>query len=113
MADKHNFTIDKGATFERVLLYTDVNDLAIDLTGFTARMQIRPYYGKTVTYELTTENGAITIDALLGKITLLITAAITDDFNVGNEIYDLELVNGATVLRLIEGDTIITNNVTV
>ena len=112
MADKHNFTIDKGATFSRSIIYKDQLGIPIDLTGYTARMQIREYYNKPILHELNTENGGIVLVPLLGQIILSISAGVSDAFNVLDFIYDLELINGANVFRLIEGKVIVKENVT-
>lgn len=95
--------IEQGATFNLVFLYQDENGAAINLTGMTARMQLRRTYNSpTALISLTTENSRITIDALLGKITLNIDAVTTATLT-GSGVYDLELVNGSNVSRILEG----------
>jgi hypothetical protein len=78
-----------------------------DLTGYTARMQIRITRGSTVTvHELTTENGGITLNAADGGINLLISDTDTAAFDFDNAVYDLELINTAgngDVTRVAEG----------
>ena len=103
-AGKHNFTCEQGATFSRVITINDNNDALLNLTGYTARMQVRSLVDSASTLvDLTTENGGITLGGAAGTITLTInaatTAAITDD-----GVYDLELEAGdGTVTRLLEG----------
>jgi hypothetical protein len=95
--------IEQGATFNLVFLYQDENGDAINLTGMTARMQLRRQYNSpSPLLSLTTENSRIAIDALLGKITLNIDATTTATLN-GSGVYDLEIVNGSTVNRILEG----------
>ena len=108
-----NIKIDKGATFERNITWTDNSGTAIDLTGFTARMQIRKNYKSAIIQELTTENGGITLTALTGEIYLLIEATDTDVFTDDRAIYDLELINGTKVYRVLQGDVLINENVTI
>lgn len=66
----------------------------VDLTGFTARMQIRNDIDSTaVIAELTTANSGIVIDNTQKTITLLISATNTTLFSFTTAVYDLELVS--------------------
>ena len=66
----------------------------VDLTGFTARMQIRSDIDSTaVIAELTTANSGIVIDNTQKTITLLISATNTTLFSFTTAVYDLELVS--------------------
>lgn len=113
-AGRHDFTIEKGATFSRVLTWKDENSTAYDLTGYTARMHIREERDDTAKIvELTTENGGITLGGAAGTITLLITDTATSAITQNSGVYDLELVSsGGVVTRLLEGDISIINEVT-
>lgn len=103
-AGTYDFIIEQGSTFTRTITYTDSAGEAIDLTGYTARMQIRETKeSNSVLAELTTENSGITIVGATGTITLLITAAVTAKMSFSKAYYDLELIDGAVVTRLIEG----------
>lgn len=108
---KNDFTIYKGATFQEVFVYKDSAGAVIDLTGYTAKMQIRPMTSSDeVIADLTTENGGITLTSE-GLITILIsaddTAAITQD--VGE--YDFLLIN-TTKDFILKGSVTITQGVT-
>lgn len=110
-AAKLNLLVEQGATFSKTLVWKDKNKRAINLTGYTARMQIRKTVGDaTVIYELTTANGRITFPAA-GTIKLNIPAAVTSTLQSG--VYDLEMIapNG-DVLRLIEGKVTVSPEVT-
>jgi len=92
-AGKLDLKIEKGATFKHRLYMKDASKNPIDLTGFTARMQIRSSASaSSIIVELTTENGRIAITAGAGQIDLYIsdedTTAIT---HKGTAVYDLEL----------------------
>jgi hypothetical protein len=66
----------------------------INLTGFTARMQIRAKIDSTdVILELTSENGYISISNVTKKITLLIPAEITAELTFSTAVYSLELIS--------------------
>lgn len=115
---------EQGATFRRQLIYLTLVDgieVPVDLTGMTARMQVRESINATdPMLELTTENGGIVLGGDDGTITLLISAEDTTDLtptvttgiNARYPVYDLELVNGTEVTRLFEGRFEITAEVT-
>jgi adenine-specific DNA-methyltransferase len=76
---------------------------SVDMTGMTARMQLRRTYNSpSPLISLTTENGRIAINVAQGSITLNITAADTTMLT-GSGVYDLELVNSTVVNRILEG----------
>jgi tRNA threonylcarbamoyladenosine modification (KEOPS) complex Pcc1 subunit len=103
-AGRYDLEIEQGATWSRVLEYQDPEGDAIDLSTYTARMMIRTTYdAATPLVALTTENGRITIDGLAGRITLNLSATDTAALPAGLHVYDVELVVGAVVDRLIAG----------
>lgn len=104
-AGKLNIVIEQGATFNPVLTYRDENAALIDLSGYTARMQIRLAKSDLAfIHELTTENSGITLGGVAGTITLLITDTDTAAFTFTDAVYDLELISGGGIVtRLIEG----------
>jgi repressor of nif and glnA expression len=66
----------------------------VNLTGFTARMQIRSDIdSQTVLAELTTANGGIVLDNTAKTITLTIPATVTAAFTFTTAVYDLELIS--------------------
>jgi hypothetical protein len=87
---------------------------AVDLTGYTARMQIRASVAATNTLlELTTENGGIVLDPTTGKVTLTATAVQTAAMTFTSGVYDLELVDATgAVTRLAEGSVAVSREVT-
>jgi hypothetical protein len=104
---------EQGSTFQRVLFHKNADGTAINLTGYTARMQVRKFVNSAdVTLSLTTENGRLVIDPLLGKITMTISAADTTTLPVGCYVYDLELVSGSFVKKLIYGGLHVVGEVT-
>lgn len=111
-AGKYDLTIEQGATLAQVFTYKDPNGTAINLTGYAARCQVRRAIGSTSTLlDLTTENGGITLGGVAGTVTLNATATATALLS-GNGVYDIELVSGANVYRLVEGTVFIKPNVT-
>ena len=109
-----DFNIEQGATFSHRLEWKDSREQPIDLTGYTARMQVRAKKSSdTVLVELTTANGRITLGGANGTIDLKIEATVTAGFNWTKGVYDLELESGAGfVTRLVEGNVTVLLEVT-
>jgi len=88
--------------------------LPINLTGATARMQIRASItSATILLELSTTLNTIIITPLEGKIDLYISSGQTTTLVGDGGVYDLELYlsNGDTV-RLIQGEVVFSPEVT-
>lgn len=110
-AGQWNFTADQGATLSKVLTYTDDAGTPINLTGYSARMMLRDRVSSsTVVLELTTGNGRIALGGVAGTVTLDVAAS--DMTMSGTYVYDLELVQGVTVERLVMGEIVIRPEVT-
>lgn len=76
----------------------------MDLTGMTARMQIRPSLTSTTIIDTyTTEIGTIAIDNTLKTITINVPATTTADYTFSTGVYSLELISGSTVYQIITG----------
>ncbi len=92
---KHDITIVQGATFSKKIQWKDANKTAIDMTGYTARMQIRAESDSAASlFELTTENGRILLNSpTTGDITLKVSATDTAAITFNTGVYDLELVH--------------------
>lgn len=109
----HNLTIYQGSTFNPVFVWKSAG-AAVNLAGYTARMQVRETVGSAVKLlDLTTENSGITITAAEGKIALLCTATATAALNFVSGVWDLELIAPAgTVTRLLQGEVSLSREVT-
>jgi hypothetical protein len=109
---KYNMLCPQGATFTKQLTYS-IDDVPVNLTGYTARMQVRETHASAIVIvELTTENSLISLGGSLGTINLTIPATTTEDFLAKDYVYDLELVSGGNVYRIIEGKFTVTPEVT-
>lgn len=85
----------------------------VDLSGYTARMQIRPKLDdSTIIKELTTENGGIVINNTTKTIQLVISATDTAAFTFNSAVYSLELVVASTVIPFAAGSVSLTKEVT-
>ena len=105
--------IPAGASFSRVIRWK-ADGANVNLTGYTARAQIRPSASSaTTTLSLTTENTRIALGGTAGTITLSISATDTAAITAGRYVYDLELVSaGGIVTRLLQGVVTVSANVT-
>lgn len=108
---KLNLTCPQGSTFSRTLTYK-IDDSPVNLTGYTARLQVREYHYSDDFITSLTNSSGITLGGSAGTITVLIGASATSEFVPGNYVYDLEIVTGGTVTRLVEGKFIVTPEVT-
>lgn len=114
MAATYDFTIEQGSAFRRVLTYRDENGALVDLTGYSARMQIRATTEGSLLVELTTANGRIALGGAGGTITLAIDAVTTAALTRGG-VYDLELLPGGDeeqAFRLVQGAVSLSREVT-
>lgn len=109
---KLDIDIYQGATFRKQLIWK-IDGVVVNLTGFTARMQIRLAVDSDVSLlELTTENGRIDITDIEGKIDLVISASDTELLDFSSAVYDLELVDGTEIFRLCQGSVTLHKEVT-
>lgn len=111
-----DLTIYKGSTFVKSIQWkTGDPAVAVDLTGCTARMQVRKSPCDSVILEsLSTSNGKILItDAINGKFQIRISADVSSAYTFVSGVYDLELVfPDGTITRIIEGNFIAMPEVT-
>lgn len=110
----NNIYIEQGATFQLNLLWKDSAGAPINLTGYTARMQVRHKINDpTALLSLTTENSGIALGGAAGTINIVATAALTTTLTEKSGVYDLELVaSNGVVTRLLQGVVTISPEVT-
>lgn len=112
-AGTYNIVADQGATFSQQLLWKGSNGSPINLTGYTARMAVRTLpAANTVALSLTTENGRIALGGAAGTVTLSVAATDMAALEDGAYVYDLEMVTGVTVTRLVMGTFLVRPEVT-
>lgn len=118
-AGKYSFTVEQGTTHTFTVVKKDSNGDAIDLTGYSGRMQIRPDFADNSSTVYTTVSSSIAGDGtglyltpISGSIRVEISAGVTEDFNFDSGVYDLELYSGSYVERLLEGKVKISREVT-
>lgn len=107
-----DLSIEQGATYNLVLTWK-IDGTAVNLTGYTARLQARvDVEDSEVILSMTTLDG-ITLGGVLGTITLNLSAAATTALIPGTYVYDLEMAAGSGIVtRLVQGELIISPEVT-
>lgn len=114
-AFKVKLNIEQGATFRKRFTWkTGSPAVAVNLTGYTARMQIRETIDSaTVLASLTTENGGIALGGAAGTIDLYISAVDTAAYTWVTGVYDIELIApSGDVIRRVAGSVSVSPEVT-
>jgi hypothetical protein len=115
MAGQKNFDVDQNATFSFIVEYKDNNGNAIDLTGASAKMQIRDVKGGTkLAVTLTSPSGGIVINGPLGKLTVTLTPTQTNKLFYPKSVYDIMVVDSnSNKIKLLEGFMTLNRSVTI
>lgn len=115
-AAQYDLVIEQGATLLQTFRWTSSAGAGVDLTGCTAKMQIRAGYadtGAAVLLELSTTAGTIVITAASGQIDLVVPASTTTALTWVKGVYDLEVTTPLGVVsRLVQGAVSVTKEVT-
>ena len=106
-----NFTVTNPASG----LYLQGGDAlsAVDITGYTARMQLRSLPNDTIAVLTLTETSGITIDGPSGTLAVRATATQTAAIIAGPYYYDLEITSPTNVrTRIVQGEINVNAEVT-
>lgn len=100
MAVTSNLILDQGSDFTVTVNYNDQDGLPKNLTGYSARSQMRKSYYSTSATNFT----ANISDPINGEITLSLSSNVSANVKAGRYVYDLEVVSNANVvIRVVEG----------
>jgi hypothetical protein len=104
MSDQYNITAEQGSDLSFVLTYRTAAAALVNLTGYTAKMQVRKNASASAAYISLTETSGITLGGAAGTVTLLIDSATLQGVQPGSYVYDL-ILNSNTGLeqKLITG----------
>jgi len=114
-ATRLDIIIEQGADFRLAMIWkSGTPAVPVDLSGYTARMQIRvTHASKTPLVSFATGGGGITLNADPGLIDARLAAAATALLPIISAVYDLELISlTGAVRRFVEGKANITPEVT-
>ena len=113
IAGIYNITMDQGAQWTLQVQYDNNNGTPFDLTGYTARMQVRPKFGAdNAVLTLSSPSSGIVITPLTGVLNLTATTVQTAAIPGGFYVYDLEIDSGGIVTRLMQGSVTVRDQVT-
>ena len=108
----YDIVIEQGATFTLNATWKDSAGAPVNLTGYSARMQVRPSYESEEILASLVSPTNIVLGGALGTIVATIPATDTQKLNIQEGVYDLELEIGGVVTRLLQGKATISWEVT-
>lgn len=107
---RYNITVINGTTFTLAPIW-NISNLAVNLTGYSADMQVRDASNNLIT-ELSTANGRAVISPGLGQVTFTLTAAQTAALTPGNYSYAINYTDSASnVYQILAGAFTVTASV--
>jgi len=119
---KYNMTIYRGGTFSiGITARESAAGAALLFDNYTSmRMQIRPPWTYTFgvdrpdpLLELTTDNNGLSVSDDHTKITVTIPASVTETLPFSEGLYDIELVEGDIVDKILRGTVKVIDEVTI
>lgn len=115
MSTQKNFQIDHNTTFNFTVEYRDNQDAPIDLTGATAKLQVRDTTNSArLAFTLSSPSSGIVINETLGTITVTMNPAQTSKLFYPKAVYDLIVTDSnANRIKMIEGFITLNKTVTV
>tara|TARA_B100000424_G_scaffold67817_2_gene50284 strand:+ start:14021 stop:14356 length:336 start_codon:yes stop_codon:yes gene_type:complete len=110
MATISNIFIDQDADFTTTVTINDANDVALDLTNYTAAATLRKSYKSTSSTSFTV---AFVSPRTTGQITLTLTDTQTGALKQGRYVYDVVITDSTgDKTRVVEGIATIKPSVT-
>lgn len=111
---RHDITVNQGSAFKLNVQALNADRTVMDLSGYSAKMQIKDSKGGATTYmTASTAGGTITINGPGGIVMVNVGADVTTPMTWNSGWYDLEVNNTATnVIRLVEGFASLSKEVT-
>ena len=111
-AGNYNIVAEQGATFTFAFTI-DTDGTPWNLTGYKARMQVRPFVESTTKIFDLDETDGIALGGVLGTVTVTRNATQMTNAKTGRHVYDLELESsGGIVTKILEGRFVIIPEVT-
>lgn len=113
MAGNYDIQIEKGADYDVTITW---GSPPVDLTNYTAKLEIRDRKGGSVLHDTLTEIDGITLGGVAGTIAIHREATETAAYTFKFAVYDLVLIGPGPTLatkRLLEGQVILDPGVTV
>lgn len=116
MAKQKNWEVDQNTTFRFQIQYTEDDQVTpIDLTGATAKMQVRDTKGGSkLAFTLTSPSGGITIDGPTGLVEIVATPTQTNKLFYPKSSYDIMIIDSnGNKTKILEGFISLSRSVTI
>lgn len=105
------FSVDAGCDFAVSVNVAD-GDTPVDLTGYSAVMQVRDSVTGALRLQRSTANNTILFDAVFGRLTVVMSAAETAAFTWRSGVYEIRLTSpGGAKSRLLLGTIVVQRGV--
>jgi len=129
-AGRYSFVIEQGATTNFEIQYKDSNNVPVDLTNYTGRLQIKSTYAQdsgelflTLSSSLNPDGTGLNFSGsngstppTSGSIGIYIASCTSSALTFNEAVYDLELYSGSSdcpfTVRLLEGKIQLSKQVT-
>jgi len=123
-AGKYSFVLEQGSTFDIEIQYKDTTGSAVDLSGYSGKMQIRPTIASETVYltlssslngdgtglNFSGSNGSTPPTS--GSVGIFVSATSSSALDFTEAVYDLEITSGSIVTRILEGKVKLSKEVT-
>ena len=109
---KLDLCLYRSDNFNHQIIWQDAAGDPIDLTDYTAKMQVRKNIGNTTVLMTATDSNGILLGGTAGTVDIQLSPAQTNISNQDN-VYDLEVTSPAAVVTtLIQGLFVVIQDVT-
>ena len=116
MAGKLDIEVEQGTTWVRDIIWKDSSKTAIDVTGYSAALQIRRLKDDTTALlSIASGTSALVVGTTDGKFTITLTATVTGNLDFETAFYDFKVTSPSPYLvatRLLEGEVTLNKAVT-
>ena len=123
---RYSFSIEQGSTLNFELQYKNATGSAINLSGYSGKMQIKSNYADNSPTIYLTLSSSLQADGTglnfsgsngstptaSGSIGVFISAATSSLLTFDTALYDLEIASGSIVTRILEGQVKLSKEVT-
>ena len=109
----YDIAAEQGTDYSVTFTYRDSSNALVNLTGATARMQVRRFVESQNPFLTILSGSGITLGGAAGTVALAISAASLSAVPSGAYKYDIEIVTSSSVVvKLISGDFLLSAEVT-
>ena len=109
----YDITAEQGSDYLTTVTYRNSSAALVNLTGYSARMQVRRTYSSDSADLTLTQRGGLALGGAAGTIVISISASAMARIPAGSYVYDLEIIESSGVVKkILSGKFDITGEVT-